>query len=142
MSEPHRVQFTSLPGSLNPAFLKKSRKEEVGGAEQHQDSEPAAAAVRITLTLFEPDHKRCPEFFYPELVKNLRGKVKGLQPADKVHHTRSAGLMLRVVCQKGSGGQKQHTEAWPPPQSKLTHSLPVLPLEGRVRILSRTIFLI
>ncbi|XP_052517522.1 ubinuclein-1 isoform X1 [Budorcas taxicolor] len=83
MSEPHRVQFTSLPGSLNPAFLKKSRKDEVGGAEQHQDSEPAAAAVRITLTLFEPDHKRCPEFFYPELVKNLRGKVKGLQPADK-----------------------------------------------------------
>ncbi|EPY87428.1 ubinuclein-1 [Camelus ferus] len=83
MSEPHRVQFTSLPGSLNPAFLKKSRKEEVGGAEQHQDCEPAAAAVRITLTLFEPDHKRCPEFFYPELVKNLRGKVKGLQPTDK-----------------------------------------------------------
>lgn len=83
MSEPHRVQFTSLPGSLNPAFLKKSRKEEVGGAEQHQDPEPAAAAVRITLTLFEPDHKRCPEFFYPELVKNIRGKVKGLQPGDK-----------------------------------------------------------
>ncbi|XP_053527579.1 ubinuclein-1 isoform X4 [Artibeus jamaicensis] len=83
MSEPHRVQFTSLPGSLNPVFLKKSRKEEVGGAEQHQDSEPAAAAVRITLTLFEPDHKRCPEFFYPELVKNIRGKVKGLQPGDK-----------------------------------------------------------
>ncbi|XP_066238772.1 ubinuclein-1 isoform X2 [Saccopteryx leptura] len=83
MSEPHRVQFTSLPGSLNPVFLKKSRKEEVGGSEQHQDSEPAAAAVRITLTLFEPDHKRCPEFFYPELVKNIRGKVKGLQPGDK-----------------------------------------------------------
>ncbi|XP_058426097.1 ubinuclein-1 isoform X1 [Diceros bicornis minor] len=83
MSEPHRVQFTSLPGSLNPTFLKKSRKEEVGGAEQPQDSEPAAAAVRITLTLFEPDHKRCPEFFYPELVKNIRGKVKGLQSGDK-----------------------------------------------------------
>ncbi|XP_037706284.1 ubinuclein-1-like isoform X1 [Choloepus didactylus] len=83
MSEPHRVQFTSLPGSLNPAFLKKSRKEEAGGAEQHQDSEPADAAVRIALTLFEPDHKRCPEFFYPELVKNLRGKVRGLQPGDK-----------------------------------------------------------
>uniref|UniRef100_A0A8C5P244 Ubinuclein 1 n=1 Tax=Jaculus jaculus TaxID=51337 RepID=A0A8C5P244_JACJA len=86
MSEPHRVQFTSLPGSLNPAFLKKSRKEEVGGAEQHQDCEPAAAAVRITLTLFEPDHKRCPEFFYPELVKNIRGKVKGLPTGDKVHY--------------------------------------------------------
>ncbi|KAL6060275.1 hypothetical protein STEG23_004164 [Scotinomys teguina] len=83
MSEPHRVQFTSLPGSLNPAFLKKSRKEEIGGTEQHQDCEPAAAAVRITLTLFEPDHKRCPEFFYPELVKNIRGKVKGFHPGDK-----------------------------------------------------------
>nr|XP_042139518.1 ubinuclein-1 isoform X2 [Peromyscus maniculatus bairdii] len=83
MSEPHRVQFTSLPGSLNPAFLKKSRKEEVGGTEQHQDCEPAAAAVRITLTLFEPDHKRCPEFFYPELVKSIRGKVKGFHPGDK-----------------------------------------------------------
>lgn len=83
MSEPHRVQFTSLPGSLNSALLKKSRKEDIGGAEQHQDCEPAAAAVRITLTLFEPDHKRCPEFFYPELVKNIRGKVKGLQPGDK-----------------------------------------------------------
>lgn len=83
MSEPHRVQFTSLPGPLNPAFLKKPRKEEAGGAEQRQDPEPAAAAVRITLTLFEPDHKRCPEFFYPELVKNIRGKVKGLQPGDK-----------------------------------------------------------
>ncbi|XP_006140781.1 ubinuclein-1 isoform X2 [Tupaia chinensis] len=83
MSEPHRVQFTSLPGSLNPAFLKKSRKEEIGGAEQHHDCEPAAAAVRITLTLFEPDHKRCPEFFYPELVKNIRGKVKGFQSGDK-----------------------------------------------------------
>ncbi|XP_058536566.1 ubinuclein-1 isoform X2 [Ochotona princeps] len=82
MSEPHRVQLASLPGSLNPAFLKKSRKEEIG-TEPHQDCEPAAAAVRITLTLFEPDHKRCPEFFYPELVKNIRGKVKGLQPGDK-----------------------------------------------------------
>ncbi|KAM6156090.1 ubinuclein-1 isoform 2-T2 [Rhynchocyon petersi] len=82
MSEPHRVQFPTLPGPLNPAFLKKSRKEE-SGVEQHQESEPAAAAVRITLTLFEPDHKRCPEFFYPELVKNLRGKVKGLPTGDK-----------------------------------------------------------
>ncbi|XP_006897476.1 PREDICTED: ubinuclein-1 isoform X2 [Elephantulus edwardii] len=83
MSEPHRVQFTSLSGPLNTAFLKKSRKEDIGGAEQHQDLEPAAAAVRITLTLFEPDHKRCPEFFYPELVKNLRGRVKGLPAGDK-----------------------------------------------------------
>lgn len=122
MSEPHRVQFTSLPGSLNPAFLKKSRKEEVGGAEQHQDSEPAAAAVRITLTLFEPDHKRCPEFFYPELVKNIRGKVKSLQPGDKVPPSGSrltADVMLRQRVQMGllEGGSKTR-EALAVPRSQ------------------------
>ncbi|XP_067407356.1 ubinuclein-1 isoform X3 [Emydura macquarii macquarii] len=83
MTEPHRVQFTSLPGPLSNTFLKKPRKEDPAGAEQPQDSEPAAAAVRITLTLFEPDHKRCPEFFYPELLKNTRGKVKGVSSGDK-----------------------------------------------------------
>uniref|UniRef100_A0A8C3ISW1 Ubinuclein 1 n=1 Tax=Chrysemys picta bellii TaxID=8478 RepID=A0A8C3ISW1_CHRPI len=81
MTEPHRVQFTSLPGPLSNTFLKKPRKEDAAGAEQPQDS--AAAAVRITLTLFEPDHKRCPEFFYPELLKNTRGKVKGISSGDK-----------------------------------------------------------
>ena len=123
MSEPHRVQFTSLPGSLNPAFLKKSRKEEVGGAEQHQDSEPAAAAVRITLTLFEPDHKRCPEFFYPELVKNLRGKVKGPQPADKVYPSDPSSLCRSNALGSVCGWGFRRVEAvlerlWAAPQSK------------------------
>ncbi|XP_074866954.1 ubinuclein-1 isoform X2 [Carettochelys insculpta] len=81
MTEPHRVQFTSLPGPLSNTFLKKPRKEDAAGAEQPQDS--AAAAVRITLTLFEPDHKRCPEFFYPELLKSTRGRVKGVSSGDK-----------------------------------------------------------
>uniref|UniRef100_K7G9F8 Ubinuclein 1 n=1 Tax=Pelodiscus sinensis TaxID=13735 RepID=K7G9F8_PELSI len=81
MTEPHRVQFTSLPGPLSNTFLKKPRKEEAAGAEQPQDS--SASAVRLTLTLFEPDHKRCPEFFYPELLKNTRGKVKGVSSGDK-----------------------------------------------------------
>ena len=142
MSEPHRVQFTSLPGSLNPAFLKKSRKEEVGGAEQHQDSEPAAAAVRITLTLFEPDHKRCPEFFYPELVKNLRGKVKGLQPADKVHRGPSSlcGSNAQGSVPEGLRRAEAAYKGLASP-TKQAHGLPVLPLEGRGRILSITIFL-
>uniref|UniRef100_A0A7M4F5Z6 Ubinuclein 1 n=1 Tax=Crocodylus porosus TaxID=8502 RepID=A0A7M4F5Z6_CROPO len=83
MTEPHRVQFTSLPGPLSTSFLKKPRREDVSGVELPQDSEPAAAAVRITLTLFEPDHKRCPEFFYPELLKNTRGKLKGVSSGDK-----------------------------------------------------------
>ncbi|XP_054036686.1 ubinuclein-1 [Dryobates pubescens] len=74
MTEPHRVPFTTLHGPLSSSFLKRSRKED---GEQPQEAEPAATAVRITLTLFEPDHKRCPEFFYPDLLKSSRGKVKG-----------------------------------------------------------------
>ncbi|XP_051487861.1 ubinuclein-1 isoform X4 [Apus apus] len=80
MTEPHRVSFTTLQGPLSSSFLKRSRKED---AEQPQDSEPAATAVRITLTLFEPDHKRCPEFFYPDLLKSSRGKGKGGSSGDK-----------------------------------------------------------
>uniref|UniRef100_A0A8C4KLQ8 Ubinuclein 1 n=1 Tax=Dromaius novaehollandiae TaxID=8790 RepID=A0A8C4KLQ8_DRONO len=80
MTEPHRVQFTTLHGPLSSSFLKKPRKED---AEHPQDSEPAAAAVRITLTLFEPDHKRCPEFFYPDLLKSSRGKTKGSSSGEK-----------------------------------------------------------
>ncbi|XP_053813508.1 ubinuclein-1 isoform X10 [Vidua chalybeata] len=80
MTEPHRVSFTTLHGPLSSSFLKRSRKDE---GEQPPEAEPAATAVRITLTLFEPDHKRCPEFFYPDLLKSCRGKVKGGSSGDK-----------------------------------------------------------
>ncbi|KAM6250171.1 ubinuclein-1 isoform 5-T5 [Porphyrio hochstetteri] len=80
MTEPHRVSFTTLQGPLSSSFLKRSRKDD---GEQPQDSEPPATAVRITVTLFEPDHKRCPEFFYPDLLKSCRGKVKGGSSGDK-----------------------------------------------------------
>ncbi|XP_023792220.1 ubinuclein-1 isoform X6 [Cyanistes caeruleus] len=80
MTEPHRVSFTTLHGPLSSSFLKRSRKDD---GEQPPEPEPAATAVRITLTLFEPDHKRCPEFFYPDLLKSCRGKVKGGSSGDK-----------------------------------------------------------
>ncbi|NXM33664.1 UBN1 protein, partial [Oxyruncus cristatus] len=80
MTEPHRVSFTTLHGPLSSSFLKRSRRED---GEQPPEPEPAATAVRITLTLFEPDHKRCPEFFYPDLLKSCRGKVKGSSSGDK-----------------------------------------------------------
>ncbi|NWU13638.1 UBN1 protein, partial [Cephalopterus ornatus] len=80
MTEPHRVSFTTLHGPLSSSFLKRSRRED---GEQPPEPEPAATAVRITLTLFEPDHKRCPEFFYPDLLKSCRGRVKGNSSGDK-----------------------------------------------------------
>ncbi|XP_038618163.1 ubinuclein-1 isoform X3 [Tachyglossus aculeatus] len=74
-------------GPLSSPFLKKPRKEDAAGGEAPQDPEPAAAtastAVRMSLTLFEPDHKRCPEFYYPELVKIARGRGRSLPPVDK-----------------------------------------------------------
>ncbi|NXU58725.1 UBN1 protein, partial [Turnix velox] len=80
MTEPHRVSFTTLHGPLSSGVLKRPRKDD---GDQPQDSEPAATSVRITLTLFEPDHKRCPEFYYPDLLKNYHGKVKGGSSGDK-----------------------------------------------------------
>lgn len=71
--------------------MKRSRKDD---GEQPQDSEPPATAVRITLTLFEPDHKRCPEFFYPDLLKSCRGKVKGGSSGDKVSVLVACGELL------------------------------------------------
>lgn len=95
MTEPHRVQLTSLPGPLSTTLLKKSRREDLVAAEPPQEPEPAAAAVRIALTLFEPDHKRCPEFFYPELLRNTRGKGKSSSTGEKV---RDAVRRVRSAC--------------------------------------------
>ncbi|XP_026559912.1 ubinuclein-1 isoform X2 [Pseudonaja textilis] len=83
MTEPHRVQLTSLSGPLSTTLLKKPRWEDVANPEHPPESEPAATAVRIALSLFEPDHKRCPEFFYPELLKMTRGKVKSSSAGEK-----------------------------------------------------------
>ncbi|XP_021267035.1 ubinuclein-1 isoform X4 [Numida meleagris] len=74
MTEPHRVLFTTLHGPLSSSFLKKPRKDD---AEQPPDAEQPGETVRLSLTLFEPDHKRCPEFYYPDLVKNSQAKRKG-----------------------------------------------------------------
>ncbi|XP_019476210.1 ubinuclein-1 isoform X13 [Meleagris gallopavo] len=80
MTEPHRVLFTTLHGPLSSSFLKKPRKDD---AEQPPEAEQPGETVRLSLTLFEPDHKRCPEFYYPDLLKNSQAKRKG-SSGDKV----------------------------------------------------------
>ncbi|XP_041433000.1 ubinuclein-1 isoform X2 [Xenopus laevis] len=79
MAEPRRMQLTCLPpeNPHNSSAVKRQRSEE-------QESETSVAAtVRISLTLFEPDQKRCPEFCYPELLRNLRGDGKKGLHGDK-----------------------------------------------------------
>ncbi|XP_067317548.1 ubinuclein-1-like isoform X3 [Anolis sagrei] len=83
MMEPHRVQLIPLSGPLSTTLLKKARGEDGTGTEHVQEAEPMAAAVRIALALFEPDHKGCPEFFYPELLKNSRRKGKSSSAGEK-----------------------------------------------------------
>ncbi|XP_040212332.1 ubinuclein-1 isoform X3 [Rana temporaria] len=73
MAEPRRVQLSGIPSSspFHPSAPKKPRPEN-----QEETEAPVAATVRIALSLFEPDQKKCPEFFYPELVRNRQGNGK------------------------------------------------------------------
>ncbi|XP_073414673.1 ubinuclein-1 isoform X2 [Dendrobates tinctorius] len=69
MAEPRRVQLSSN-APIQPPAPKKPRSDD-------QDPETSVAAtVRIALTLFEPDQKKCPEFFYPQLLRNLQRSEK------------------------------------------------------------------
>ncbi|KAM8961665.1 ubinuclein-1 [Pelodytes ibericus] len=79
MAEPRRVQLACLsPGvSLTPPPAKKPRIEE------QEPETHTTATVRIALTLFEPDQKRCPEFCYPELLRNPRGSGKKASLSEK-----------------------------------------------------------
>nr|XP_006013398.1 PREDICTED: ubinuclein-1 isoform X2 [Latimeria chalumnae] len=81
MTEPRRVQLNSVPAPFSTGFLKKppeeeEEEEETGGHKKKvKEPEVSAATVRLALTLFEPDHKRCPEFYYPELLKDIKPPV-------------------------------------------------------------------
>ncbi|XP_066546073.1 ubinuclein-1 isoform X2 [Amia ocellicauda] len=82
MAEPRRVQLTTLPSNvpLPSTVLKIPPREETPAAASPGDSEPRAeSTARLVLALFEPDQRRCPEFYYPELVRRKNNAVK--QPA-------------------------------------------------------------
>ncbi|KAM5152390.1 ubinuclein-1 isoform 2-T2 [Mantella aurantiaca] len=72
MAEPRRVQLSTIPSSspFQPSAPKKPRPD------SQEPDPPVAATVRIALSLFEPDQKKCPEFFYPELLRKLQGGSK------------------------------------------------------------------
>ncbi|XP_049647809.1 ubinuclein-1-like [Accipiter gentilis] len=79
MTQPRRVSFTTLHGPPSSSFVNSGKDN----GEQCQNPEPAAKTVRIELTLFKPDQKRCPEFFYPDLLESCCEKVKGGSSEDK-----------------------------------------------------------
>ncbi|KAG8433400.1 hypothetical protein GDO86_017615 [Hymenochirus boettgeri] len=71
MAEPRRVQLACLSSATSQHLTPAKRLK----TEDQVSEPPAAATVRIALTLFEPNQKRCPEFCYPELLRNSK---KGL----------------------------------------------------------------
>ncbi|KAM9222636.1 uncharacterized protein RG961_008428 [Leptosomus discolor] len=78
MAAPRRVSFTTLK-ALKSSLAQPGKDS----GEEPQSSKTAAKTARITVNLFEPDDKRCPEFYYPDLVKSCEEKGEGGSAGDK-----------------------------------------------------------
>ncbi|XP_036406990.1 ubinuclein-1-like isoform X1 [Megalops cyprinoides] len=82
MAEPRRVQLTSLPSNIPPpsTLLKIPQKQETTVTTPanalHTAITGKSETARLVLALFEPDQRRCPEFYYPELVKKKGGNKR------------------------------------------------------------------
>lgn len=115
------------PVHLSPRFfescvLKKSKRGSWGSRAASRTRSRLRPAVRITHSpSLGRIYKRCPEFFYPRLVKNLRGRWKDFSPQTRSRHPSAlcGSDAQGSVCAGRVQRRKQHTEAWPPPQSKL-----------------------
>ncbi|XP_015215219.2 ubinuclein-1 isoform X1 [Lepisosteus oculatus] len=79
MAEPRRVQLTTLCSNvpLPSSLLKIPPKEDISAVCSPLEQETSPATARLVLALFEPDQRRCPEFYYPELVKKKNNAFKG-----------------------------------------------------------------
>uniref|UniRef100_A0A8B9KAL6 Ubinuclein 1 n=1 Tax=Astyanax mexicanus TaxID=7994 RepID=A0A8B9KAL6_ASTMX len=75
MATPRRIQLTTLSSEVVPPSLPNSHAApDVPPTQQAADPPPPETtdpvpSARIQLVLFEPDERRCPEFYYPELIK-------------------------------------------------------------------------
>ncbi|XP_068099581.1 ubinuclein-1 isoform X2 [Hyperolius riggenbachi] len=78
MAEQRRVAISTLPPTApcQPPAPKKPR------VDSQESDAPLAATVRIALSLFEPDQKKCPEFFYPELLRTRQKDPRRTPPAE------------------------------------------------------------
>ncbi|XP_071587299.1 ubinuclein-1-like [Heliangelus exortis] len=66
MAKPRRVPLITLPAALSDTSSKILQKQEHSFQEKK--------TIRINIHLFEPDEKRCPEFFYPDLVESAQNE--------------------------------------------------------------------
>ncbi|XP_061087191.1 ubinuclein-1-like isoform X2 [Conger conger] len=118
MAEPRRVQLTSLSGNIPipSTLLKLPLKEELtittSGNDVHTAiSEKSETTSRIVLALFEPDQRRCPEFYYPELVKkkssSLKKPIKSLEEVEEEKHREEAEALAKRFEEKYGGNKRK-----------------------------------
>ncbi|XP_066517727.1 ubinuclein-1 isoform X2 [Hoplias malabaricus] len=79
MAAPRRIQLTSLASEVtlppvsngHPTVQNLTTELDLAPScpSAELETTTASASVRIELQLFEPDERRCPEFYYPELIK-------------------------------------------------------------------------
>ncbi|KAL2084674.1 hypothetical protein ACEWY4_020192 [Coilia grayii] len=68
MAQPRRIQLTTLPGD-GPVLPASPAPKPPVVQESKPETPFVETAVRLELQLFSSDEHRCPEFYYPELVK-------------------------------------------------------------------------
>ncbi|XP_023694693.1 ubinuclein-1 isoform X1 [Paramormyrops kingsleyae] len=77
MAELRRIQLTTLSSNVPlPASLLKIPAKEDGAVAAALQNGKVETSLRLVLALFEPDQRRCPEFYYPELVKKKSNAIK------------------------------------------------------------------
>ncbi|KAJ8364074.1 hypothetical protein SKAU_G00129050 [Synaphobranchus kaupii] len=120
MAEPRRVQLTSLSSNtpIPSTLLKIPIKEESTVATPRNDvhnvtaiSEKSETTARIVLALFEPDQRRCPEFYYPELVKKkrnaLKKPIKSLEVVEEEKQKEEAEALAKKFEEKYGGNKRK-----------------------------------
>ncbi|XP_076839351.1 ubinuclein-1 isoform X2 [Brachyhypopomus gauderio] len=86
MAAPRRIQLTTLSSEATLPPVCHAHQvlpsPDTGAAEPPRSC--PAGSDRIELVLFEPDERRCPEFYYPELVKVKVTAESSLRAVDEV----------------------------------------------------------
>ncbi|KAG5854556.1 hypothetical protein ANANG_G00039060 [Anguilla anguilla] len=118
MAEPRRVQLTCVSGNIPipSTLLKIPLKEEStvttpGNVVHTAVSEKSETTARIVLALFEPDQRRCPEFYYPELVKKksnaLKKPIKSLEEVEEEKQKEEAETLAKKFEEKYGGNKRK-----------------------------------
>uniref|UniRef100_A0A8C9R809 Ubinuclein 1 n=1 Tax=Scleropages formosus TaxID=113540 RepID=A0A8C9R809_SCLFO len=116
MAERRRIQLTTLsnnvPLALPAALLKQVPPKQqdsgvpaVGAAAANGGK--SESTLRLVLALFEPDQRRCPEFYYPELVRKKNNAVK--RPCKSLDEEENQGEMEAIAkkFEEKYGGSKR-----------------------------------